>query len=638
MKELYNELTARETEKNKNLALELAKALNARGLSREAVIITDYPHKKNYSRDLADIPAMMEKLLFKTIPLLVVQPACPQDLSVILEIAQERALPVFPRGIASWGLGGAVPTTHGLVVDFAPLERISPPDLNNRTVTVEAGARWGKIDEKLESWGLMVPVAPSSRFSTVGGWVATGGYGLNSLSYGHLSNWISAVKVVTPEKGLLELTPQDADFYTFFNTEGQMGLIYEVTLKLLPRPQKEYPHLVYFDSPKDAFAFAQNWLKEGPLPLTLNFKGRELMAQTRRGENLPVLEEKDALLFAFTDQVQEEEFIRRYPDLRQAPLYLARFLWQERFNPLTFHSKVPSLLASEVLLPQEKVAEFIKRAEKLGKNYRVPLYFEFHYLKTEQGPKVLAMTLFNCDRRMPAAYYAYLSLVPVLTRLGLKLGGKPYGIGIWNVPFLSWGFSPEKVRQIQEAKAAFDPKGIMNPRKFTAIRSRFYNLPGRLFNPWLYGLGMDVLLNLSPLTGLLIPSLNLSFRKNLSLLEEYPFACTSCGNCLSVCPAYLTTRKETSSPRGKLSLARRLVKGRPLDQTVCRDAFFCTSCGNCEKVCQSLIPHLSLWEVLEAELEKTASRPDEEIKEWLAALGQNPQYLELIGSKPWENL
>jgi len=636
MKEFYHDLTDRETDETKVLAARISESLKKMGLNSQAVILSDYPHKKIYSRDLADIPVMMEKLLFKTVPLLVIQPVCPEDLTVILQTAQKENLPVFPRGIASWGLGGAVPTTRGLVVDFSPLDKIYSPDLENQTITVEAGARWGKIDEKLENYGLMVPVSPSSRFSTVGGWVATGGYGLNSLSYGHLSSWVSSLKVATPAKGLLELTPDNPDFEAFFNTEGQMGLIYQVTLKLLKRPAIEYPHLIYFDSPTQAFDYAREWLEQGPVPLTLNFKGRELMAQTRRGENLP-LEEKDALLFAFTDQAQENEFFKRYPGLNQAPAYLARFLWQERFNPMMLHSKAPSILASEVILPQEKASEFVKKAEALGKNYQVPLYFEFHYLKTDNKPQVLAMTLFNCDRRKPAAYYAYLSLVPVLTRMGIKLGGKPYGIGIWNVPFLPWGFDEQKIKKIQAAKAEFDPGGIMNPRKFTAIQSRFYNLPGRMFHPLLYGFGMDLLLSVSPLTGMLIPGLNLSFQKYISPLQEYPFACTSCGNCLSVCPAYLTTKKETSCPRGKLSLARRLVKGKKLDEAVCREAFFCTSCGNCEKVCQNLIPHLSLWEELESELMKVVPRPDNEIIEWLNSLGQNPQYLELIGSKPWEN-
>ncbi len=154
-----------------------------------------------------------------------------EEIRKVLAFASERKVPVIPRGAASWGFGGVIPTRGGIVIDLSPFRRILALDTADKTVTVEAGARWGDIDIMARKEGLCLMTYPSSKFSTVGGWISTGGYGINSFRYGHLSKQIVSMTVVTGAGEVRELSPADRDFGYFVGTEGQFGIVVEVTLK-----------------------------------------------------------------------------------------------------------------------------------------------------------------------------------------------------------------------------------------------------------------------------------------------------------------------------------------------------------------------------------------------------------------------
>jgi deoxyribose-phosphate aldolase len=94
-----------------------------------------------YSHDIGDLPPAMSKTLFETLPDIVVQPRSIDEMRKVLAFANERKIPVIPRGAASWGFGGVVPTRGGIVIDLSPFRRILTLDANRKTVTVEAGAR-----------------------------------------------------------------------------------------------------------------------------------------------------------------------------------------------------------------------------------------------------------------------------------------------------------------------------------------------------------------------------------------------------------------------------------------------------------------------------------------------------------------
>jgi FAD/FMN-containing dehydrogenase len=218
--------------------------------------------REMYSHDIGDVPPIMTRTLFKTLPDFVVQPRNVDEIKKVLAFANEHKIPVVVRGAASWGFGGVIPTSAGIVIDLSPFRNILAIDAAQKTVTVEAGARWSDIDIAARRQGLCLMTYPSSKFSTVAGWISTGGYGINSFRYGHLSQQIVSMTVVTGIGEIKKLSPADREFGCFVSTEGQFGIVAEVTLKLRDVPQGSYPHLLYFPGDREAFDFIGRLVKD----------------------------------------------------------------------------------------------------------------------------------------------------------------------------------------------------------------------------------------------------------------------------------------------------------------------------------------------------------------------------------------
>ncbi|MCK5561872.1 MAG: FAD-binding oxidoreductase, partial [Thermoplasmata archaeon] len=132
-------------------------------------------HRILYGHDLAPLPKMMG-LMFKMTPDIVVKPRNAKDVSKIMKVAVKHNVPVVPRGAGTWGLGGAVPTDGGILLDMGSLNKILNIDEENLNVTVEPGVKWADLYERLLRKGLFVGAYPSSApGASVGGWVNTGG-------------------------------------------------------------------------------------------------------------------------------------------------------------------------------------------------------------------------------------------------------------------------------------------------------------------------------------------------------------------------------------------------------------------------------------------------------------------------------
>ncbi|MFQ6618564.1 MAG: FAD-linked oxidase C-terminal domain-containing protein, partial [Fidelibacterota bacterium] len=412
------------------------------------------------------------------------------------------------------------------------------------------------------------------------------------------------------------------------------------------------PHLIYFKDAASAHEFVNLLLEGKHIPEHIKFMDSFLIHQINRvlqkrmGDvDVPIIEEKYSLLIHFDSPHDEEVFLETLSkfsgtkgkgSIQRAPDHAANYIWNERFSPLKIQILGPSLLASEVVLPLNRAPEFINRAKIIGKRYKVDLLFESHIIREESDFKVLMMTMFTCDRRKILPYLFYLSLIPMITRLGVKLGGRPYGIGIWNVPFFASRFPADHSDKFIKFKSVSDPDNIMNPRKFTVIKSRFYNIPAKFFEPVVYNISMDLLLVLSPLLGKMLKPISIKrISKEINLLELCSFQCTNCGNCIAVCPAYMVTGHEGTAARGKLRLARRIVRGRRFSREEAERAFLCTFCGACEGVCQTELPLLEAWRELEFVIQSRYSRPEGMIRDFIDRLSKDKAYLQMIESEPY---
>ena len=598
-----------------------------REIAGEMKILDKPAEREMYSHDIGDLPPIMTETFFETLPDFVVQPKSIDEIRRVLAFANDRKIPVIPRGAASWGFGGVVPTKGGIVIDLSPFRKILSINVAKKTVTVEAGARWSDIDIMAKKDGLCLMTYPSSKFSTVGGWISTGGYGINSLRYGHLSKQIASMNVVTGTGEVKLLSPSDHDFTYFVSTEGEFGIVVEVTLKLRDIPQGSYPHLLYFPSEKEAFAFigrlAENLTGAHLNPNVIRFLDENHLADVNKIMRADLFKRSAAVLVEFGSAEDEGHFgqyMARNGNIEEAPRYVASYLWNERLFGMKSKRLGPSILASEVIIPITSAAAFIAKAKKIGGHFGVEIFVDSYIVDAR---KALVMATFLCDSRKKK-YYINLPLVSTLTKAAVALGAEPYGLGLWNAAFVRNRYSKAELRDLKAYKAQVDPNNVLNPGKFFSLGSK--GMAALMF----FG-RMSLDNPMAPVIGKVATTLLGKNEKIDNLDYELSMhACAKCGNCMAVCPAYLVTQNEAVTAKGKIALAKKLLAGESVTREEAVNAFMCMHCKACEEICQTNLELMMLWDALEKRLEGQFGWPETQIAEYLKKVDASSEYWKMV--------
>jgi ferredoxin len=285
----------------------------------------------------------------------------------------------------------------------------------------------------------------------------------------------------------------------------------------------------------------------------------------------------------------------------------------------------PTILASEVIIPIPAAAAFIARAKKLGRRFAVEICID-SYIVDEH--RALIMATFLCDSRT-MRYFVDLPLATMLTHAAVKLGAEPYGLGLWNAPFVNHLYSKDKQRDLKAYKAKVDPNNILNPGKYLRVNANVFS--ALVFHPAVFGLSMDLLMLLSPVIGKTATVFLGKDRKVDQLdFELTVHACAKCGNCLAVCPAYLVTRNEAVTAKGKLALAKKLLNNKKVTLEEAANAFMCMHCKACEEICQTNLELMNLWDALEKRIEGKFGRPLAEIPEFLKRVDASQDYWKMV--------
>lgn len=575
------------------------------------------------STDIGTVP--FANRLFTTIPELVIQPRSVDALKKIVRFANEERVPVFPRGSASSGLGGVIPTVRGIVLDLSALNSVLELNPEKGTLKVQAGVRWSEIQDFLKPSRFSLRVCPSSFFSTVGGWIATGGYGLGSFRFGHLRDQVEAIEVLFPSGEVKSIDSAEEEFSRFFGTEGQFGILLTATLKLRVKPAFLRPQLVYFEGHRDAFTFITDVLKAEITPYHLMYLDAAHLETVNKCLGEDLFRRNDAVLMVFDDDEERTKFLRHVEHrgiLEEE--YLANYLWHERLFPLKHPSGRPTPLVCELLIPPKRAVSYLTQVERLAKRYRAEVEVEAHLVAKD---KALVMVTHHCDERT-LIYRLHMTLVPALMDLGVACGGVPYGIGIWNTPFIRAQLDQGTLEIYQAYKKEVDPQQILNPNKFFAVRTRWVNIPGILFRPFPFHMLIRSIAVLAPV---LVRLVSLKEREEEgSRLEGLVYSCMKCNSCAAICPAYMVTGDESLIPKNKLLLAKKLLAGEKIEKSDSDKIFLCMHCGLCREVCQNDLDLLTAWSELERLLEAKFGKPDEAIRNFVSAMESSEAYWRFV--------
>jgi FAD/FMN-containing dehydrogenase/ferredoxin len=649
LKLLWHYMTDRDTPARRRQIELLAKALQPR-LSKDCHLATNSFERRNYSRDLARVPTLMETLLFRTTPSLVVQPRTEQDIVETMIFAKSRGLPVFPRGSGSFAFGGAVPTQNGIVMDLSPLMAVLEIDPDKQTIRVQPGARWADVAASLEPYKLVPVTTPTSRFSTVAGWISTGGMGLDSFAYGSVHESVLGVRVVRPDAVIEELDSRDESIKDLLGTEGQFGILTEITLRVRSKPEHSGVCLIPFSGPGEAFEFIEALQQDDHAPSHAVFFDNEYMKK----ENIlfsehtkledPIVSEQDSILLHFETLEKEQKFLASLngnSKLASENGIGARYLWAERYFPLKAQRLSPGLLGSEVVVPQTEIKKYISSVRKLGDTFNLKPTIEVIVCRDGKSYSNLVIVSFNCDYSRSIHYALSLLFIQLLVRMAERYGGHPYGIGIWNTPFVKSKYDRSQLEKLKRKKQKIDPHEMLNPDKFFKVKGRFFSITALSMQPVIFRSILALSRVSAPLLGFIAklvgpePAVlwdvpDKEAVRGKSLLHESAQRCTSCGSCISVCPAYHITHDELVAGRTKLRMAETMMSGGDLKQSESHASFQCLHCGLCEEVCQTHLPLRDCYLILEDWIEDRFGSPAETVNSFVEKLDISREFIKDI--------
>ncbi len=568
-----------------------------------------------YSQDQARLPKTFRSMI--KAPRAVVQPQDAEAVVKTLAWAERQGMAVVPRGAGSNAFGGSLSLGPCLVLDTRRLDGVRA--VHDGTAWVEGGATWNHVMAALASHGVRPRVHTTSQFSTVAGMAATGGIGLGCTRWGWMQENVVAVELATPE-GLRTLAIEDAAH--LFRTDGQFGVMTALQLRTRPVPALEATVLKQFGSYQEAIDAARTFAGMDGIQTVLCYdKARvhELNAVVGRA----MVPEKATLVARFEGDDLE------LPESDVEPGVVG-FVWEQRHFPMRPLKLGPGLLGAEAILPDREVQRFADWGKRALSPFGLTPANEAYVMPDGQ---VLNITTFLTDAKAKG-YTLHVAQVARLTKKAAKLGGTPYGGGLWNLPFAKKRHGD--LGALRARKRQEDPGGILNPGKSLQPPSRsskaglFLRTPLGTLGPSASRLlAAGARYKARPIQPAVVnvahpgsnhPD-NIHGRVEADALEAHDYshqACTQCAACVPVCPAWQHTGDDRTTARGKLQFMDRLAADpEAVSADEAAALYQCIRCRACEEVCQTDLPLLAAFESLEARLTDRFGFPTERVVKFL---------------------
>ena len=420
--------------------------------------------------------------MWSHMPDVVVFPTTATQISGVLQFANENHIPVTPRGGGTNVSGGSIPIKGGIVLGTTKMNKIIEISQSNLNATVEPGVILQDFQTALAKDGLFFPPDPQSFAGcTMGGVVAENSGGPSCLKYGVTKQYVLGLEVVLADGRIVKLgglTPKNRTGYElmmlFTGSEGTLGIISRITLRLLPAPPATQTIAAVFGDVAGAGETVSDIIAGGVLPSKVEIVDSWTFEKFRKLLPEKILDTSEVIILIQVDGLPETvaaetkeivdicknsaKKVKVATDPAEAEKY-----WQARsahFSDIS--SRTHTIVNEDVSVPRDKIADFIRLSQKSARKYDVPISFAGHVGDGNFHPVVLS------DNRDKEHFGRALKCVDEIIETALSLGGVlsgEHGIGLEKQRFLKKAMDPEAIAIMQQIKDMLDPNHILNPGK-----------------------------------------------------------------------------------------------------------------------------------------------------------------------------
>ena len=419
---------------------------------------------------------------YRQLPLVVVIPETLQQLQDTLRLCVQHGVPVVARGSGTGLSGGAMPLGNGVLLSLARFNRILEIDSLNRIARVQPGVTNLAISSAVACHGLYYAPDPSSQIAcSIGGNVAENAGGVHCLKYGLTTHNIQALKILTIDGESLTIGSDalDSPGYDLLalltGSEGLLGVIYEVTVKLLPKPAAAQVVLAAFESVDAAGAAVTATIASGIIPAGLELLDKPAIHAVRRFIDTGYPEDASAILLCELDGSREdvmnqiERVSQVYRDAGATSLQISRDeaerqrFWAGRKAAFPAMGRLsPDYYCMDGTIPRKHLAEVLNRIAELSREYGLPICNVFHAGDGNLHPLILY------DANKAGELERTEELGGKILELCVAVGGTitgEHGVGLEKINQMCVQFNSAELQQFHAVKQAFDPQGLLNPGK-----------------------------------------------------------------------------------------------------------------------------------------------------------------------------
>ena len=446
----------------------------------DAILITDQEGRRTFETDALTA--------YRCLPLAVVLPESTEEVSAILRFCHENHVKIVPRGAGTSLSGGALPLEDAIVLCLTRMTKVLSIDLTNRVARVEAGITNSGITQAVAAQGFFYAPDPSSQIAcTVGGNVATNSGGAHCLKYGVTTNNVLGLRIVLMSGEIVDIggPSLDAPGYDFLalivGSEGQFGVVTEVTVRLLKAPEGARPMLLGFDSNEKSAACVAGIIGAGIIPVALEFMDRPAIHVCEHFVAAGYPLDVEALLIVEVEGSEDEidTLLEKIGEIAEDyhPLVMRRSqsaeesakIWKGRKAAFGAIGQLSDYYCMDGVIPLSKLPKALDEIGWICRRYRFDVANIFHAGEGNLHPLILYNA--NDPLQLERVELCGAEILKICVELGGCLTGE-HGVGIEKRELMRVQYSDADLAQQMRVKAAFDPDWLLNPGKVFPLEGR----------------------------------------------------------------------------------------------------------------------------------------------------------------------